>query len=255
MKSISLSLIALLLLVKNADATNLVGRVYSDQGRPVSAAMVVIQPTVIPASMSAIVSSTTPTATTATGSSPTASSSSSSLQRTTTDAQGKFTVTVPDSTTYSICVSAPQQNLLGSCDWPSAPNPVKIATAQTSAQTSAQMNITLQTGFPLTFRLNDPQNLLPAPGTTSGNAFVQFGIWDTNGHYHPASEVSGDSLGRNHQVLIPLSTAIKISVWASGVRVLDANQQPVGPATAVAFSSQPSNLGQAFKYQVAPLGN
>src|SRR5690348_4423810 len=86
-------------------ATVLTGRVYSDKGGPVDGAVIAVQATAF---------STSPVV-------------SYGAQ---TDAQGKFTVTIPDAATYSICVGAFDRSLLNSCEWSLQQSLVSVAKGQ-----------------------------------------------------------------------------------------------------------------------------
>src|ERR1700735_4886578 len=86
------SFFGLMLALSPLQAATLTGRVYSDQSVPVSAAVVGIQATVI-------------------------TSSTIASYGAVTDAQGAFTVDLPDGATYSICVGAFDRFLLNSCEW------------------------------------------------------------------------------------------------------------------------------------------
>jgi hypothetical protein len=224
-----------LVLAVGAGATTLNGRVYSDAGRPVVGALATVQRTV------AIASYTT--------------------YRVVTNAQGKFSLTVPDTATYSVCVGSWGDSLLNSCEWSLGQSLVPIA----AGQQTASITITLQTGAMLRIRLDDPQGLLPSPtavtsGTASSSApSVRFGLWSSDGRYHAAIQVSSDSLGQNHQVLLPLNAALNFSVQASGVQVLNQTGTALAAAgssiPSVGFQSGATNIAQGMYYQVAKAGN
>jgi hypothetical protein len=221
-----------LVLAVGAGATTLNGRVYSDSGRPVVGALATVQRTV------AIASYTT--------------------YRIVTDAQGKFSLTVPDTATYSVCVGSWSDSLLNSCEWSLAQSLVPIA----AGQQTASITLTLRTGAMLRIRLNDPQGLLPSPtavtsGTVSSSApSVRFGLWSSDGRYHAAIQVSSDSMGQNHQVLLPLNAALNFSVQATGIQVLDQSGNPLPVAApSIGFQSAPGNIAQGLYYQVAKSSN
>jgi hypothetical protein len=215
--------------------TTLAGRVYSDQGRPVAGALASIQRTVaIPSYL---------------------------IYRVVTDAQGKFSVDVPDTATYTVCVSSWNNQLLNSCEWSLPASLVKIA----AGQQAASITITLQTGIVLRIRLDDPKSLLPtasaiADGTVSGAApSVRFGLFTSDGRYHAAIQVSSDSLGQNHQIVVPLNVSFSFSIQANGVQVLDQTGTQLAVAGAsipsFGFQSSTANLAQGLFYQVGKPGN
>src|SRR5579862_9036581 len=83
-----------------------IGRVVSDQGRPVSNARVSVQATVAAVSNNATLQPTSYFAT--------------------TDGQGVFSVVLPANGAYSVCVGSPAQQLLNSCEWNLAKSIVQV---------------------------------------------------------------------------------------------------------------------------------
>jgi hypothetical protein len=211
-----------------AGATDLTVRVYSDSGHPVVGARASVQRTV-------------------------ATSTPYNTYGALTDAQGKFTLTVPDTATYSVCVGSWSDKLLTSCEWGLAQSLVTIA----AGQKSASMNVNLVSGAMFPIRLNDPQNLLPAANAVvaGSSPTVRFGVWSSDGRYHAAIQTSSDSLGQNHQLLVPLNAALQVSVQATGVQVLDQAGKTFASAPAIGFQSAPSAIIQGLVYTVAKLAN
>ena len=190
--------------------------------------------------------------------------------RVVTDAQGKFSLDVPDTATYSVCIGSWGDSLLNSCEWSLAQSLVQI----TAGQAVASVTITLQTGALLPIRVADPQGLLVAATavtsgvTANGRAAtgvgvaasapptVRFGLWSSDGRFHAAIQVSTDALGQNHQILVPLNAAFNFSIQATGVQVLDQSGNPIAAtAPSIAFQSAPSAIAQGLYYQVAKSSN
>jgi hypothetical protein len=208
--------------------------VISDQGRPVSNTLVNVQSTVASVSDGVTVQPTSYSAT--------------------TDSQGVFSVTLPAVGFYSVCVGAAGQQLLNNCEWNLAQSVVQVTASSATALTV----ITLQTGIPVSIRLDDPNALLPKLGT-SGNAWVRFAVSESNGHSHWAAAVSADNKGFNYQVLVPIgASSLTFSVQAYNVNIVNQNNAVVNPlsATVSAVQTVLSNLSQVLYYQVAaPTGN
>jgi hypothetical protein len=214
-------------LVTPVKAANLLVRVYSDRGRPVEGALASVQRTV-------------------------ATAAPYSTYQVLTDAKGRFSLDVPDTATYSVCVGSWNDRLLNSCEWAFDQSLVKIATGQAAAS----ITIILQTGAILPIRLNDPQNLLPAPGlAVNTSPAVRFGAWSSDGRYHAAIQTSGDALGQNHQMLVPLSAAVQVEVQATGVQVLDQTGNATAGAPSINFQSSPIAIFQGLLFTVAKSGN
>src|ERR1700693_1136 len=96
------------LVVAPIKAANLMVRVYSDRGRPVEGALASVQRTV-------------------------ATAAPYSTYQVLTDAKGRFTLNVPDTATYSVCVGSWNDQLLNSCEWAFGQSLVKIVTGQQAA--------------------------------------------------------------------------------------------------------------------------
>lgn len=231
MKLHSYAVIVASIFVGAAQASTLTGRIYSDQGGPVVGALAIVQQTIA-----------TP---------------NYSTYRVVTDIHGKFTLTVPDSRTYSVCVGAWSARLLNSCEWSFAQNLVTIP----PGQSAASITITLRTGAILPIRLDDPQTLLPSAVSLQSVSLplpssppsptVRFGVWSSEGQYHPAIHVSSDSAGRNYQILLPLAASVQFSAQATGVQIVDQAGKVFGGAPSVAFQVVPSAVLQGLHYAVS----
>lgn len=100
-------LLALGIVASTGFGATFVGRIVSDQGRPVSNVSVSVQATVAAVSNGATVQPTSYFAK--------------------TDGQGIFSVTLPAVGSYSVCVGVPAQQLLNSCEWNLAQSIVQIS--------------------------------------------------------------------------------------------------------------------------------
>jgi hypothetical protein len=211
-------------LAPSAWATTLVGRITSDQISPVGGEVVSIQATVI-------------------------STSTVATYRVLTDAQGKFSIAIPNPGTYSVCVGSRTRFLLNSCEWALSQSLVTIA----PGQATAKFNLALKTGVVINIRLNDPGQLLPQPGAAAvskASAAVQFSAFAADGSHHLATQVSTDPGGQNLELLIPLSTSIHLGAQAANAQVLDQTQSVVGPSS-VTISSNAGSIPPVLVYQVA----
>ena len=214
----------------------LTGRIYSDQGPPVSNVPVSVQPTI-------------------------AASTGLTTYMAITDAQGKFTVAVPAGATYSVCAAEPNRGLLNSCEWSLALSLVQIP----ANASSARMTLTLVTGVALRFRLNDATGLVPRPGATAtatsangasaastvaanSTPIVQFGLLDADGHLHAVREVSGDEQGVTFAILAPLNSNFKLTVQGTNIQVADQTGASVLSSTR-SVSSSPTAAAQTPIFQ------
>ena len=204
----------------------LIGRVLSDSGRPVSSVRVGVQATA---------------ATVTTGGAVQPQSYYG-----TTDPQGMFSVTLPAAGSYSVCVGSPAQQLLNSCEWNLSQSIVYVGGPE-----SVIPVFKLQTGLFFRIRLDDPTSLLPQLGL-SGSASVNFGVIESTGHSHWATQISADNKGFNYQILVPIGAAnLRLSAQAINANVLDKNNNVVSGPTAV--QSIISDVTQQLYFQVAPV--
>lgn len=238
------AIIAVLAASPGIFGATLTGRIYSDQGPPAANIPVTVQSTV-------------------------AGPSGLTIYNAKTDTAGKFTLTVPSGASYSICADYPQMNLLDSCEW-SLQGSIVVVPAQA---TSIQKIITLRSGVILRFRLSDPSGLVPSPATvavkatanagvstTSASAApsastpaVQFGLFDSGGHYHDIRETSGDQLGHNFEILVPPAANFKLSVSGSNLQVTDSSGASLLGFTK-SVSSSAASLGQTQVFTAAGPG-
>jgi hypothetical protein len=209
----------LLAVISSVSAATLVGRVYSDDGRPVDGVLISAQPTIV-------------------------TSSGLPQSQTITDTQGKFVLTVAEGE-YSVCAVSDHKGLLNSCEWDLDHSVVTVKSPLT------QFTLTLQRGVTLRIRLNDPSASLSRLGPKK-DAFVSFILWDAIGHSHYLREIGGDDKGKNLELLVPPDASLRLTVQNYNVDVLDASGISVSKSS-VGLVSRASDLGDTRVYQVVPV--
>jgi len=200
-------------------ATSLIGRVYSDEDRPVEGVVVSAQATKV-----------TP--------------DGLPRNQTVTDVQGKFTFDLKDGD-YSICVFSDHRGLLNSCEWDLDHSIVTVQSPLT------QFKIILKNGVTMRIRLNDPSRVLTRGTAAANDAAVNFIVWDALGHSHYVREVGGDDKGKNLELLVPPGAQLRLGVDSRNVDVLDKNGAAASKSS-VAVSAKPVDLGDTRVYQVVP---
>jgi carboxypeptidase family protein len=208
---------------------DVVGRVYSEDGNPVKAASVTVQSTVArPSAQSKTLTS-------------------ADQYKSSTDAQGKFILDLPDGP-YTVCVRADKRGLLDSCQWFLSESIIQVR------EGFSQFKITLHSGLILRIRLNDPQGLLPQDATARFTSPVaaRFTVYDALGYSHPVTEISGDDKGRNFEILVPPNLDYGLSVQSQNVDVVDAASGLASRAAAATVNSAKSNLAQTRVYEIVP---
>ncbi|MEK7408932.1 MAG: hypothetical protein AAB225_28040 [Acidobacteriota bacterium] len=172
----------------------------------------------------------------------------SRLQKTdwdaTTGAAGTFRFDSLPAGRYVFCARVPNSAWLSPCEW-GLPSP---AVSLSNASPTANATIVMKRGVPLRIRVDDAGQLLSRHEGKTPGARLLVGIGSAGYVFRLAPVVSEDSAGRNHQVVIPFDTPLKLVVRSSFFRVNDANALPLArtAATVIPFTV-PS--GQ----QVAPI--
>jgi len=163
----------------------------------------------------------------------------------TADTTGAFATAGLMPGNYALCANVPSAPYIDPCVWGQA---VRVTV---SAATTASQNIVLEKGVFLNVRLNDPVGLLPrAGGTVWTPPKALVGVTYANGAYQGAQSTSGDSAGRNYQLIVPVGTPFKLRLFSRDVALADS----VGNALDSSGSQIPfqatADQDQAFTFTV-----
>jgi hypothetical protein len=101
-----------------------------------------------------------------------------------------------------------------------------------AAQPLSNVTIVLKKGAVVPVRVDDPGQLLTQHEGKMRGAHLLMGISNDASSFAPAVVVSKDPNGRDHQIIIPFNTAVKIVVYSSFFQLSDAAGMPL-PKTAV----------------------
>jgi hypothetical protein len=179
--------------------------------------------------------------------------SSMSAYKTITDGLGDFTVTVPGPGTYLVCAASQDAQLLDSCLWPNSAARFQISDASVQ---SIQVNVPLQVGTSLRFRINDPMGLLPRPGASPAqnsqtNTFLGVGVWTNDGHYYHARIISYDTSGINYLMIVPIGANLRISFQSLNISLLDNTGAPLNPnSSALSFQTDANEAAVVRTFSV-----
>jgi hypothetical protein len=155
-----------------------------------------------------------------------------------TAADGTFSFTNLDAGTYLLCSQVPHGTLIDPCQWTKSP-PLAIVA---SATATATIMLTMNPGYLLPIRVNDPQNLLSANEGKPPGAHLLIGV---SGGYHfdEALVDSADSAGRNVSLLVPLGAPIAVTVQSNFFKLQDGSGNALSRTNAipVAASATPTS--------------
>jgi len=129
---------------------------------------------------------------------------------------------------YRLCAQVPRSTWLNPCEW-GLQAPVA---ALSGLQPFVSLSMVLKKGAVVPIRLEDTGRLLfQHEGRTPG-AHLLLGLGSDAGTFRIASLASEDGTGRNHQIVVPFNSPVKLVVFSSFFRLADAAGLPL-PRTAV----------------------
>ncbi len=152
----------------------------------------------------------------------------SAAPRTLAAQDGSFTFQRLPAGQYLVCAQIPQSEgarsaapFLDTCAWGSGQAAVKLA----AAQQLTGVTFTAPNGALLQIRVNDPGQVLPqslpANGPPTLEPQLQIVVKGPDLRAHHAQFVSKDSGGRNYQMVVPLNTALGLTITSSVASALD----------------------------------
>jgi hypothetical protein len=186
-------------------ATDLNGTILDDKGKPVAGAMVTIHRSSVDGPLRATETYTQTSA-----------------------KDGTYSLQGLSAGAFTICAVVPSRSLLDPCKWNDSPPIVRIAANAKVVTATTQLEL----GATVSVRVSDPQLALAVvpPGTSGGRVIapiVVMGVWTSNGHFHPAWEVSSDSGGKDLTLIVPAGVDLKFAVSGKDVFVKDSLNAPV----------------------------
>jgi len=159
---------------------------------------------------------------------------SGATHNTRSGSDGSFTFSGLAAGTYRVCVQALEGSLLDPCQWSSAP----IATV-TAGQTVSVGTIQVVGGQRLYVNLLDDVGALSAnagPGKTPG-AHILIGVW-AGGLFHPLRLRSQNSGGWNLDLVVPVNTALNLTVSSTDFALTDSQGNKVNPSAGASVAVQ-----------------
>ena len=131
-------------------------------------------------------------------------------QWTRTGPGGQFQFSGVPAGRFILCSQLPGTDLLDSCQWDSQPPSVVVSG-------SATVNvppITLQKGYPLRVRIDDPRGDLSVKELRAQGAGVRLGLWTPAGLFVPLALRYKEPRGEEHEVVVPYRTPLRLLAQA-----------------------------------------
>ncbi len=163
-------------------------------------------------------------------------------------ADGTFTLRGLRAGKYSVCAQIPasevQRNsyLLDTCEWASAATPLQLS----AGQGTAGLTVVAPPGALLQVQVLDPEHLLPPVTAVKGPPLLepqlQLTIRGSDRIVHHLHFASQNSAGRSYQTVVPVSTALGLTVQSSVANAFDQTGALVSgaiPTQAVAGAGLP----------------
>jgi hypothetical protein len=140
-------------------------------------------------------------------------------QWTKTGSGGQFQFSGVPTGRFILCAQLPGSDLVDSCQWDSQPPSVVVSGA-------AAVNvpaITLQKGYPLRVRIDDPRGDLSVQELRTQGAGVRLGVWTPTGMFVPLALRYKEPRGEEHEAVLPYRTPLRL--LAQGQRFVLADER------------------------------
>lgn len=156
------------------------------------------------------------------------------ILKTSTSADGTFTLSQAPTGDYTLCAKNATIDVLNPCAWGTAPR-VQITTANLSASGHV---IRMAAGVTLQLHLDDPSgHLATHEGKTPGASLI-LGVATLSG-FHPLPLAASNGVSRDYKLLVPYDVTHTVSVSTRYYKINDEGGVPLSataPALAVRFS-------------------
>ncbi|MBI1898773.1 MAG: carboxypeptidase regulatory-like domain-containing protein [Acidobacteria bacterium] len=153
---------------------------------------------------------------------------------------------------YSLCAQVPGSTFLNPCEWGLQPVQVGLS----PAQPIATVTIAMKRGAAVPIRMEDPGELLSQHEGRTPGAHVLIGVGNDGFAFLPAPVVSRDRTGRDHQVVIPFNSLVKLVVHSSFFQLSDAAgiALPKGRTTSIPLTVPAGQQPPAIRLRVTGAG-
>jgi len=168
-----------------------------------------------------------------------------------TAANGSFTFTNLKTGMYAICAvptaSSGATPFVDSCLWQDR-NSLQVPLVP--GQNKQGVVVPVRHGHPLKVRVNDPNASSPPPiGTTAAN-YLAIHVIGPSGLAQPVLIASQDAKGRDHTLVVPYDTPLKLLVHSSTFILKDASGNDLAETITTSFTAPQAGTPPSFVFNV-----
>jgi hypothetical protein len=153
---------------------------------------------------------------------------------------------------YRLCAQVLNSVWLNPCAWGLKPPVMSLSSSQRSVNVMA----ILKKGVAVPVRIDDPGQLLSQHEGNTPGALLLLGVRNDALAFHSATVTSRDSNGRNHEIVIPFDTPVKLTAFSSFFQLADENGTALSPtaSTAVPLTVPSGTTPSTIKFIVIGRG-
>lgn len=144
----------------------------------------------------------------------------------TTAADGSFALDQLPAGTYTLCAQAAAALQIDPCHWSGTPPKITL----NAGQNVTGYNFNLVKGQALQVRLDDKGALIASAAGAFGNPHVLVGILTAEGQFYPVTLTGVDSAGRDHSIVVPVNTTLRLTVASQSLKLTDSTGTALNPA-------------------------
>jgi hypothetical protein len=167
-----------------------------------------------------------------------------------TAADGSFTFPNLKTGMYAICAVPTAKTgapFIDSCLWQDR-NSLQVPL--TPGENQQGIIVPVRHGHPLKVRVNDPNALLPAPiGATAAN-HLAIHVIGPSGLAQPVLIAAQDAKGRDHMLVVPYDTPLKLLVHSTTFVLKDATGNDLAETTTTSFTATQAGPPPLFVFNV-----
>jgi hypothetical protein len=145
-------------------------------------------------------------------------------------AEGAFRFEALPDGKYRLCTQVLNSAWLNPCEWGLRPPLVSLP----GAQPIVSVTMALKKGAAVPIRIDDPGQFLSQNEGKAPGAHLLLGVDNDAFVFRPAPLTSQDANGRNHQIVVPFNSIVKLVVYSSFFRLSDSVGIPL-PRAGVAL--------------------
>lgn len=168
-------------------------------------------------------------------------------------ADGSFALTGLAPGDYQVCVQSLTLDIVNPCLWFSGTTLPVTAKVGVGAKVQG-ITVQAKLGTKVEVRIDDDTKSLRNNEKNGSGVHLLLGVWTSNGLYYPAAAFSEDATGRNHSVIVPLGTPVKLGVSGRKLKMEDESGKPMkSDDPPIPFTVNAGENPKKFKFKIKSL--